>query len=897
MSASTQVAVGTWRRLWRFVATKFLFVAVFIGMVTTNPAAPVAGEARPRPIPPRQAAVTGVASPPGGGLGSVTPATGAITGRVTTSGGAAIAGIFVTAGIYTSVSQCQDSSGVAAWTDSQGRYRLDLPAGNYLVWINTHGFTPAVYVPEAYPDVNSWFHITDARPITVIAGQVVSNVNFTLSSGYAVTGRLVGEQGQPIAGAGGNIQDPDQEIEYGCALGFGADSDGRFRVHVPAGLYDLGFGAANAAHVVRRNLHITQSTDLGDVLFVEAPSIRTFDPQALLPGYAVESVAPGAPNTPSDVAVTANGAVYLAAVRSWRVDRVNADGTLTAAAPVGVYSLDAGLDGNLYGYFMPSNADNVFRITPAGQVTAIGSVPPTACESTMAVALNLDVWIGYNNCGGTAFGESRLYRVTPAGQVTAVATGLRFGITGLDFDSRGRLYMAWEAVLYRVNTADGSLTPIATLPNGIAGASHGLVAAPDGNFYISVQGDRDEGDRILKISATGAVSVYATLPSGCLQGLDRLPDGDLIATMRCTNALYRVAAGGVVHTLRAGNGMATPQALAFDLAGQLFVNNDESGRIVRIANGRGEFFASVVSYIMPMGFLAFEPSGSFYFSEAAPGFRPRLTKVSPQGGITEVTGSLDWPSGLAFGPTGTLYAAEYMSGEISAVSADGAVTTFAGGLIRPQALAADRAGNLYVAAYEGPAPYGTNRLWKIDAAGNRSLVATLVQSGLRDVAVGPADELYVTGPAGRRSGVVRVAADGRTTRFATGFLSAAGLAFDLAGNLYVSDDEDNSITRITGFPHGAIAGRVTDAITGQPIPGARLSVVTSFPMVLGTQFLAGASGHYTTPAAPRSCTITASAPGYRAASAQASVSAGKTVTVDLHLTRWPFSVFLPVLAR
>lgn len=53
------------------------------------------------------------------------------------------------------------------------------------------------------------------------------------------------------------------------------------------------------------------------------------------------------------------------------------------------------------------------------------------------------------------------------------------------------------------------------------------------------------------------------------------------------------------------------------------------------------------------------------------------------------------------------------------------MTTFAGGLIRPQALAADRAGNLYVAAYEGPAPYGTNRLWKIDVAGNRSLVATL----------------------------------------------------------------------------------------------------------------------------------------------------------------------------
>ncbi len=879
---------------------KVLLVAVFIGIVAASPAAPVAGDTMPRPFPPRQGAVTGVESLPVGGLGSVILATGAITGRVTGVGGAAVPGIVVTAGIYTSAIQCRDSSGVAAGTDSQGRYRLDLPAGDYLVYINTHGFTPGVYVPEAYPDVNSWMHVADATPITVIAGQVVGNVDFTLSPGYAVTGRLVDGQGQPIAAAGGNIQDPDQDIEYGCALGFGTGNDGRFRVHVPAGLYDLSFGTDSESHVVRRSLTISQHTNLGDVPFVAAPSTRAFNPRALLPGYAVESVVPGAPNTPSDVALTADGAIYLAAVRSWQVDRVNADGTLTAAAPVGVYALDAGPDGNLYGYFMPSDADNVFRITPAGQVTAIASVPSTACESTMAVAPNLDVWIGYNYCGGTGFGDSRLYRVTPAGQVTAVATGLASGIGGLDFDSRGGLYMTWGSGLYRVSTTDGSRAEIATLPDGIAGASHGLVAAPDGSFYISIQGGH-ESDRILKVSPGGTASTFATLPPGCLQGLDRLPDGDLIATMRCTNALYRVTEDGAVHTLRPGNGMATPQALAFDLAGQLFVNNDESGRIVRIADGRGRFFAQVVSFISPMGYLAFEPSGSFYFSEAAPGFRPRLIEVLPQGQTTEVTGSLDWPSGLTFGPTGTLYAAEYMSGKISAVSPDGAVIPFVSGLIRPQALAADRAGNLYVAAYEGPVPFpndpGTNRIWKIDSAGNRSLYAKLALSGLRAMAFSPTGELYVTGPAGRQSGVARVAEDGGTMPFATGFLSAAGLAFDLAGNLYISDDEDNSITRITGFPHGTIAGQVTDAGTGQPIPGARLSVVTPLPMVLGTQLLADVQGRYSVAAAPRPYTVTASAPGYRSVSAPTAVTAGLTVTVDLHLTHYAYSESLPVILR
>ncbi|MEJ5200325.1 MAG: carboxypeptidase regulatory-like domain-containing protein, partial [Anaerolineae bacterium] len=456
----------------------------------------------------------------------------------------------------------------------------------------------------------------------------------------------------------------------------------------------------------------------------------------------------------------------------------------------------------------------------------------------------------------------------------------------------------WGTGLYRVDTADGSRTEIATLPGGVGGASHGLVAAADGNFYISVQGDGGD-DRILKVSATGAISLHATLPAGCLQGLDRLPGGDLIATMRCTNALYRIAPDGTVHALRPGNGMATPQAMTFDLTGQLLVVNDESGRIVRVANGRGQFFAEVISYIPPMGFLAFEPAGNFYFSEAAPGFQPRLIRVSPQAHITEVSSALDWPSGLAFTPAGALYVSEYMSGEVSAVSPAGVLTTLARGLIRPQALAADREGNLYVAAYEGPSPSpdhpGTNRLWKIDPAGGRSLYATLPRSYLRDVAFSPTGELYVTGPASRQSGVARVAADGRITPFAVGFLDAVGLAFDLAGNLYVSDDEHNSITRITGFPRGAIAGRVTDAHTGQPIPAAHLSVVTGFPVVLGAQVSADDDGRYRLPVASRAYTVTATAPGYVSAAQSITVTASVTHTVDFSLSM--LCIYLPLVLR
>ncbi len=139
------------------------------------------------------------------------------------------------------------------------------------------------------------------------------------------------------------------------------------------------------------------------MLFAEAPSTRTFNPHVLEPGYAVENVVPGGPNTPSDVAVTADGMVYLLAARTWQLYQVAGNGALTPLATVTGYSVDAGQDDNLYVYDM---VGPIYLVTRAGVVTTIGSLPGTSCESTLAVAPDLDLWIGYNYCGGTGFGDS-----------------------------------------------------------------------------------------------------------------------------------------------------------------------------------------------------------------------------------------------------------------------------------------------------------------------------------------------------------------------------------------------------------------------------------------------------------------------------------------------------------
>lgn len=832
------------------------------------------------------------------------PPGGVIQGVVKDANGNPIDGIGVGAGDFTSLLGC-GAANYWTVTDASGNYTLDVPQGNYMVFVNSHN-SPEGYVPEVYAGVHSWAKINSAFVVGVVTGQMVSGINFNLPIGYKLTGRLVDGISLPVLDAGGHLEDPLQQIEYGCALGnSSSNSDGSFEFNVPAGLYDLGFCKNSECHTVVKGKIIRTNTALGDVLFGEANKpASVFDPQAVLPGYDIETVVPGGPNTPSDVTVTADGKIYLAAVRSWHIYELSESGDLSDFADRGVYSLQAGSDGNLYGYFMPgSPKGEVYKFVPGGSISStIGYLPTTNCESTLAVgpAPDLDLWIGYNGCHGTSMTDGALIRMTQAGAVFTVTAGLGY-INGLDFDTAGRLFMTSGNQLFQVSTSDGDLTLLATLPE--AASHHGLVAAQDGSKYITTASWNptiDPYDRIYKVNPTGAVSLLAELPAGCLQGLAQEPDGDLLGTMRCTAALYRIHLNGQWETLLPGNGMATPQAMALNQAGELLVNNDESGGITKIQNSRGQFFYSGISYIPPYAFMAFLPSGDFYYSEAAPGFTPHLSRISPWGEATQVTGALGWPSGLAFNPSGQLFAAEYMTGTISAVSPSGARTPFVFGLTRPQPLAADNVGNLYVGDYSGtlinptePAENpGTNRIWKVDASGVKTLLLDRV---VQMIAVSPTNDLFLSGPVGEYYyGVQRVNADSSLTPIAVGFLNPVGLAFDVAGNLYVSDDQENSIVRITGFTHGYLAGTITNAQGGATIPQAGVTLVTSYPLIKGARINADGSGNYIFPAEARQYTLAVSAIGFCPSSKPVTVSAGSMTTINVALQ--PCStLFLPLV--
>ena len=111
-----------------------------------------------------------------------------------------------------------------------------------------------------------------------------------------------------------------------------------------------------------------------------------------------------------------------------------------------------------------------------------------------------------------------------------------------------------------------------------------------------------------------------------------------------------------------------------------------------------------------------------------------------------------------------------------------------------------------------------------------------------------------------------------------------GLAFDLEGNLYVSDNQDNSIIRIEGFPQGLIQGTIVDHHSGRPLAGAQVHVRSGYPWVVGAQVVADGGGAYSVQAAPGIYSVTALAEGYCGATVDdVAVSADHTIPQDVRL--------------
>ena len=120
-------------------------------------------------------------------------------------------------------------------TDEEGRYRFDgLPVGRYEIV----PYAPSLILVEG-----------KSSPITITDGDTIENIDFTLSRGGAITGRVTGPDGRPLILESIQIARTDKKDSSAAfpfaGSSFATDDRGIYRVYgLQPGYYKVGIGKA-----------------------------------------------------------------------------------------------------------------------------------------------------------------------------------------------------------------------------------------------------------------------------------------------------------------------------------------------------------------------------------------------------------------------------------------------------------------------------------------------------------------------------------------------------------------------------------------------------------------------------------------------------------------------------
>ncbi|GAB4029185.1 NHL domain-containing protein [Spirosoma gilvum] len=576
--------------------------------------------------------------------------------------------------------------------------------------------------------------------------------------------------------------------------------------------------------------------------------------------------------------------------------------------------------GNLY--IVDQGNHRIRKVTPAGSITTVvgngaygfsgdgGQATSASLANAAGVAVD-----GSGNLYIADSQNNRVRKVTPAGSITTVAgtgtagfsgdgdqaTSARLANpTGVAVDGAGNLYIA-DQQNHRIRKVDalGIITTVAGSATAGYGGDGGLatVASLNSPTGVSVDGSGNlyiadsQNNRIRKVLASGTIATVAgdgTAGFGGDSGLAITASlnnpfgisvdgsGNLFIADASNHRIRMVTAGGIISTV-AGDGTAgyngdsasattlslySPKGVATDGTGNLYIADSQNNRLRNVSTGgimttvagNGTINyggdggpATLASLSNPFG-LAVDASGNLYIADQQ---NQRIRKISASGIITTVVGngaygfsgdgglatgaSLANAAGIAIDGSGNLFIADQGNNRIRKITPAGSITTVAGNgtaafggdggaaiaakLNFPAGVAIDSNGNLYIADSQN------NRVRKVTPAGSITTVAGTGTAGFGGdggaataaklnypaaVAIDGTGNLYIADQGNHRirkvtpAGSITTVAGNGTFGFggdggpatAANLANPADVVLDAHGNLYIDDSQNNRIRKV-----------------------------------------------------------------------------------------------------
>ena len=595
-------------------------------------------------------------------------------------------------------------------------------------------------------------------------------------------------------------------------------------------------------------------------------------------------------NVPFDVVVDAAGNLYIN--DNSRIRKVNSGGIITTVAGNGGYiyngdgipATSAGLNpqgmaldaaGNLY--IADSSNHRIRKVDSGGIITTVvGNGSPSSIgdggPATSAMIAS-PKGVAVDRAGNLYIADewnSRIRKVDSAGIITTVA-------------GNGS----------QVFNGDGIPATSATTP-----VPQGVAIDTIGNLYIIDIANQ----RIRKVVVTEIITTVAgnggsgyngdgILATSAMlnnpQGVAVDVAGNLYIVDIANQRIRKVDRFGKITTV-AGNGgsgyngdgilatsamLSSPQGVAVDVAGNLYIADtynqrirkvDSGGIITTVAGNGGIGYngdgisATSAMFAYPFG-VAVDVAGNLYIADT---FNQRIRKVNSDRIITTVAGNdssgyngdnipattatLRGPWGVAVDTAGNLYIADRNNSRIRKVSSGGIITTVAGNggsgyngdnipatsaaIGPPQGVAVDTAGNLYIA------DTANNRIRKVNSSG---IITTIAGNGSASyngdgipatsamlntptsVAVGVRNTVYIADFANQR--VRRVTANTAPVAQADSYTTAEDTALTVSATGVLANDSDANGDVLTvatvGDPsHGTLTLNSNGSFTYTPVP-------------------------------------------------------------------------------